>query len=125
MAIMPMMGLMMQSDSIRQLPEIHSRSPWSQSLRTTRRASPDLKEISSSASEKPSHQFGLEPSGDRPDIGYARSDVAVVNPGNSFSGWVRIRFDQPDIAIEPFTRIRALTRGIAICPWRKEQLIMP
>src|SRR6516162_6656657 len=29
---MPMSELMMQPDSIRQLPEIHSRAPWSQSL---------------------------------------------------------------------------------------------
>jgi len=71
MAIMPMMGLMMQSDSIRQLPEIHSRSPWSQSLRTIRRASPDLKEISSSASEKPSRQFGS---------GRSAMDVISVTP---------------------------------------------
>src|SRR5258706_15874937 len=46
MATMPMMGLMMQSNSIRQLAKIHSRSPRSQSLRTTRQASSDLREKS-------------------------------------------------------------------------------
>jgi hypothetical protein len=46
MATIPIMGLMVQSDSIRQLPKIHSRSPWSQSLRTTRRTSSDLEEKS-------------------------------------------------------------------------------
>jgi hypothetical protein len=46
MATMPVMGLMVQSDSIRQLAKIHSRSPRSQSLRTTRQASSDLKEKS-------------------------------------------------------------------------------
>src|SRR5258707_8319902 len=76
-----------------------------------------------SASEKPSRQFGLESSGDRRDIGYVRSGVAVVNPGNSFSGWVKIRLEQPEIPIKPFTPIRAPTRGLAICPWRKQQLI--
>jgi len=57
------------------MPKIHGHYPTEIASPRPDGCLPISEKNVTSASEKPSRQFGLEPSGDRRDIGYARSGV--------------------------------------------------
>src|ERR1700716_4366716 len=69
-----------QVDCVRQISKIHGRCPTEIDPRPLDGRLPTSRKNVTSAGQKPSRQIGLELSGDRRDIGYARSGAERVKP---------------------------------------------